>query len=81
VGHRTHWSLGDYQHHDISPKNRGVFLEGGVCKVGVIVCQEMVLEGLSLSLDPAELNGLINDGFIAGRLLSPLSLDESVYHL
>lgn len=48
--------------------------------MGVIVCQEMVLEGLSLSLDSAELNGLINDGFIAGRLLSPLSLDESVYH-
>ena len=49
--------------------------------MGVIVCQEMVLEGLSLSLDSAELNGLINDGFLAGRLLSPLSLDESVYHL
>ena len=59
----------------------GFFLEGGVCKVGVIVCQEIVLEGLSLSLDSAELNGLINDGFLAGRLLSPLSLDESVYHL
>ena len=81
MGHRTHWSLGDYQHHDISPKHGGVFLEGGVCKVGLIVCQEMVLEGLTLSLDPTELNGLINDGFIAGRLLSPLSLDESVYHL
>ena len=57
-----------------SPLKNCVLL-GGICKVWVIVCGEMVLEGLGLSPYSTELNGLINDGFLAGKPLSPTSLD------
>lgn len=62
MGHRTHWPLGTISTMTSPLKIVGFFLEGMSGKVGVIVCQEMVLESLSLSLDSAELNGLINDG-------------------
>ena len=48
----------------------GEHLQGGL----VIVCWELILEG-------TQLNGSINDGSIAGGLLSTISLDKPVHHL
>lgn len=69
------WSLGDCQPMTSTLKN--CFM-GNICKGWgreVRLYWVLFLEGVVLSPDSLELNVLIDDDFIAGRLLSPTSLD------